>query len=151
MVTDEQVRWIALFFLFSLMDEKVALQAAHKSIAHLKATTSASLDPASSEAKVILIRTMLKDLEQYRKVISRQKITPVTEATWSLPDQFDLTAWAKFQKDASESEVVAVVLSRILGVSDSELAEGLGVTMGTARYRVGKGIRHLGSHLRVRT
>ncbi len=45
------------------------------------------------------------------------------------------------------SEVEAVLLSKILGFSDNEIAEGLGVTSGTVRYRIGRGLRHLGGYL----
>ena len=34
-----------------------------------------------------------------------------------------------------------------LGFSDQEIAAGLGVTAGTVRYRVGRGLRHLGGYI----
>lgn len=155
MITDEQARWIALFFLFALMEERVALQAAHKTVAQLKAQgASARADASSDEPKKGLgrpeiIRAMTKVLEPYRRLASRAKPAVFPDAVWRLPAQFDIDPWTKFQKSAAANEVVAVILSKLLPFTDHEIAEGLGVSLGTARYRVGKGIRQLGAQFEV--
>jgi len=145
MITDEQVRRIALFFLFSLMDEKIALQAAHRTVAQLKAQTSMNQPAApSSMSDVDLIRILRKHHGHYQKLLPRNRPTGVPVGAWSLPEGLDLSAWIKFQKDALEHETVAIVLSRILGYPEETIAEGLNITLGTARYRIGKGVRQLG-------
>lgn len=66
---------------------------------------------------------------------------------FALPDDFDLSAWVTYMNSADPDEVEAVLLSRILSFADGEIAEGLGVTVGTVRYRVGRGLRHLGGYV----
>jgi DNA-directed RNA polymerase specialized sigma24 family protein len=137
MMTDEQVRSVALFFLFSSMDEKVAIQSAQKAIAHLKAGDQ--LTPSA------IIRTTKKLYDQYLRSPQRSRATIIPEHAWILPEHVDMTAWAKFQKDAAPEQVVAVIYSKLLGYTDQQVAEGLGLSIGTTRYRVGKGTRQLGS------
>ena len=153
---DEQVRRIALFFLFSLMDEKVALQAAQKTIAGLKAAGK-STNPIGSEATSIpalpattIIATLRKMHDQHRKLVPRNRPLMIPSESWQLPAHVDAEAWIGFQKDSADTEIVAVVLSKILGYSDQDVAEGLNVSLGTARYRIGKGVKQLGLS-RVRT
>jgi hypothetical protein len=152
---DEQVRRIALFFLFSLMDEKVALQAAHKTIAGLKAAGEAvsgsvthdftSTSGSSSATSAITIIAALRKMhDQHRKLVPRNRPLMIPNSAWSLPENVDAEAWIKFQKDSADTEIVAVVLSKILSYSDQDIAEGLNVSLGTARYRIGKGVRQLG-------
>jgi len=143
MVNDEQVRWIALFFLYALMDEKIALQSAHKAIASLKAKGYGGDTPA-------VVRAVKKVWDQQRKSMSKNRLAIAPESGWVLPDHVDIAPWAKFQKDAADDQVIAVVLSRILGFSDQDIAEGLNVSLGTVRYRIGKGIRQLGSVAKTR-
>jgi DNA-directed RNA polymerase specialized sigma24 family protein len=147
--SDSQIRSIALFYLFSFMDEKAALDASHRTIAHLKAVRGhdENREHTSDVDGVQLIRLLSKTYKQHRKHLARNKAaTPMPmETAWQFPVGFDLSIWAKFQKDSNETEVIAVLLSKVLGFSDAIIAEGLNVSTGTARYRIGKGIRQLGS------
>jgi DNA-directed RNA polymerase specialized sigma24 family protein len=151
MISDELVRRTALFFLFSLMDEKAALLAAQRAVATAKAQQALGAENQSFP-RVALIRILRKTFEQQRKQQPRnQPTTPPSEA-WVLPsDLADIKPWQKFQKDAADGEIMAVILSRVLGMTDHEIAEGLNISLGTARYRIGKGMRHLGSCLRARS
>jgi DNA-directed RNA polymerase specialized sigma24 family protein len=154
MISDDLVRGIALFFLFSLMDEKAALLAAQKVVATLKAQQKPreKSDSSESASRVALIKILRKTFEQQRKLQPRNRPTAPPSEAWVLPPELaDVKPWQKFQKDAADVEIVAVVLSRILGMTDHEIAEGLNISLGTARYRVGKGMRHLGSSLRARS
>ena len=142
-MSDEQVRWIALFFLFSSMDEKVAIQSAQKAIAQLKSAGAKMITPA------LIIRTSRKILEHYHQSPMRNRAPVIPQGVWTLPPHFDMTSWMKFQKDAAPEQVVAVIFSKILGFNDVDIAEGLGISLGTARYRVGKGIRQLGTLMKI--
>ena len=148
MVTEEQVRWIGLFFLFSFMDEKTALLATHRTVAHLKATVAADREAEEGKTVItrdVLIKTLRKMFDQHRRLLPRNRPTTQPESVWRLPDHFDIAAWSKFQKDSSDGEVVAVVLSRVLRFTDDEIAEGMNLSLGTVRYRLGKAIRQLGA------
>lgn len=141
MITDEQVRWIALFFLFSFMEESSALQAAQRVIAQVKA--SAPKD-ATSVSNISIIRALRKTWDQQKKSQSRNRTVVPPDHAWILPDHMDIGPWAKFQKEAASEQLLAVILSKVLKFSDQEIAEGLNISLGTARYRIGKGIRQLG-------
>ncbi len=65
----------------------------------------------------------------------------------TIPSELDLSAWATFLNSAHAEEAEAVLLSQILGFSEAEIAQGLDVSEGTVRYRVGRGLRHLGGCL----
>lgn len=140
MLSDEQARGIALFFLFTLMDEKTALAAAHKAVAAAKAAAPKPTESPSDETIVTVLR---KTFESHRKQLPRSRAVDAP-TRWKLPSGVDAAAWSKFHKDAADTEVVAVVLSKILRFPEESIAEGLNVSLGTLRYRVAKGMRHLG-------
>jgi hypothetical protein len=162
MITDEQARRIALFFLFSLVDEKVALQAAHKAAAQVKALstpkpgsgpTPPDNSPQASNAAIIAI--LRKGFDQHRKLLPRNRPMIEPDSSWVLPTHagkasdlkyIDIQGWFRFQKDSSYTEIVAVVLAKILGFDEYDIAEGLNISIGTVRYRIGKGVRQLGLH-----
>jgi hypothetical protein len=144
MIANEQARWIALFFLFALIDEKIALQAAHKTIGFLKATAVVGKG-SESERRVALIRALRSGFETYRKLLPQRKSARPLVQSWSWVSDVDLRAWSKFHKEATDDDVIAVVLSKILGLADAEIAEGLRISLGTARYRIGRGVRQLGA------
>jgi hypothetical protein len=162
MIADEQARRIALFFLFTLMDERVALQAAHKTVAHLKAVAppaqnamGAAPEPGTPRdvsaflEDGALVGVLRKFYEQHRKLLPKHKPVTMPASAWQLPEKTDIASWMKFQKGTADNEVVAVVLSKVLGFSDEAIAEGLNISIGTARYRVGKGIKHLGAIIKA--
>lgn len=152
MITDEQVRWIALFFLFALLDEKTALAAAETAAAQVKALPVPEGPLVDESARrVSLISILRKVFETNRKALARNRPLVMSEGVWTLPEGIDLRGWTKFQKDSSDGEVIAVILSKLLSFTDYEIAEGLNISIGTARYRIGKGMRQLGTSLRGRS
>lgn len=149
MITDEQVRGIALFFLFTLMDEKIALHAAQKTVSQLKASANRRGRSAEVDSP-LLVRALWACLQQQKKLLARTKELTSPEPQLVFPDGVDFSVWTKFHRDTGESEVIAVVLSKILKVSDQDIADGLNTSLGTVRYRIGKGIRQLGLAARAR-
>ncbi len=143
MVSSEQARDIALFFLLSLMDEKQALQAAHKSIAQLKAMNSIN----GHYDRADVARVLRKAFDIHRKQLSRNRPTEMSDKVLSFPEGTDFATWQKFYRSSSDPEVTAIVLTQILGYSEAAAAEGFNVSAGTMKYRVAKGIRQLGAVL----
>ena len=150
LATDDLVRRIALFFLFTLMDERVAMHAAQKAVAHLKATGAAAKGASSSSASAV-IQILRRLHDQHRKLLPRSRPVQIAAGTLTFPEGVDIAPWIKFQKEGSDQEIVAVVLSKVLSYSDEDIAEGLGVSLGTARYRIGKGVRQLGLSIKVKS
>jgi len=62
-----------------------------------------------------------------------------------VPEGLDLGPWREFQKSSSEDELLSVIWSKILKIDDDDISEGLGITQGTIRYRLGRALRKLGS------
>lgn len=142
MLSDEQARKVALFFLFTFMEEGVAVQAAHQAVARLKSMTKG--DHQNSIQESTTIRVLMKGLDQHRKSLLRQRSGRQPGRVWVLEPQVDIALWNEFRKTASDGEVVAVVLARILSFSEEDIAEALNLSIGTIRTRVSRGIRQLG-------
>lgn len=140
MLTDEQARGIALFFLFTLLDEKTALAAAHKAVAAAKA---AAPKPSKSPSETTIVTILRKNFDSHRKQLPRNR-TIEMPTRWKFPAGVDPLAWSKFHKDSSDAEIVAIALSQILKYPEDAIAEGLNVSVGTLKYRIAKGMRQLG-------
>ncbi len=143
MITERQIRSVALFFFFAYLDEKAALRAMDTTVAALKSRLRAIDDP--SEARVAVIEACAGQFNRDKKRIARGKLALTFESGWSLPDHFELAPWARFHKDASDEELLALLFARVLGSGETEIARALGISEGTARYRVGRAIRRMGA------
>lgn len=145
MVNEHQIRWIALFFFFALLDEKAALRASDRAVAALKVRLRGTDPDDEYQARVALMQICKGHWEKISKQTVRGKLNLSLQDGWSLPDHTDLSPWARFHKDASDEEMVALLFARILGFAESEIAVALGVTEGTVSHRLGKAVRALGA------
>lgn len=143
----EQARQIGLFFLLGLKEERIALSAAGRAIAQLKAEFS-EISRKDREQQTVaasaIIRVCRQSWKVHRKQIPRNRIGAAPEEAWVVPDNVDLTVWMRYQKDAPDEDIMTVLFSLVLGISDDDLAEGFQTSVGTIRYRLGKGVRQLG-------
>lgn len=137
----DQVREVGLFFLLGFMDEKVALAAASRCVARIKVSHESS---SSSFPTVELIRICRESWKTFRKQIPRNQPLSTPSDSWILPSDLDISIWTRYQKDAADEDVMALLFSLVLGVSDQDLADGFQTSVGTIRYRLGKGVRQLG-------
>jgi hypothetical protein len=153
MANEQQVRKIALFFFFTLLDEKIAFEAAHKAVSALKAKwpmrISTGVNTGVNTSKSVLpdaaiIVALKRTFEQFKKSVSRNPVLGDFDSMIEMPRGSELAAWRAFQRTSPENEIIAVVLSKILHFEDKAVAKGLNISLGTARYRIGKGIRSLG-------
>lgn len=145
---EEQVKTIAVFLLFALADEALAAEAAERAVSHLK---SVFVDPESAHGRsgrVRLIDACRRRFEAERALLtstaSSAARVPVA-GLWSLPPNSNWQGWVKFVRDGGEEERVALILSRVLKFPDDEIADGLGVSIGTLRHRLSRGARALGA------
>lgn len=143
----EQTREIGLFFLLGLMEERVALSAASRAIAQLKAEFS-EISRKDREHQPIavgaIIRVCRESWKTHRKQIPRNQVNVPPSDAWVVPPKIDLTVWTRYQKDAPDEDIMTVLFSLVLGISDDDLAEGFQTSTGTIRYRLGKGVRQIG-------
>jgi hypothetical protein len=148
MLTEKQIHAmaapVAIFFFYALLDEHLAMKAAERTVARLKGRLH-GIPIDDPEAHVAILRACANQFERCKDQISKGKSALTFESGWKLPDHTDLALWTRFHKNASDEELLALLFSRVMGFSNLEIAHGLGISEGTASYRVGKAIRHLGS------
>lgn len=141
-MTEADVQSIALFFYFALLDDQKAIEASSQALALGRARKQKNPDIKNS----VLVVAMTKAVwDKYKSRVSRGRPNTSVESGWLIPDGTDLGPWREFQKSASEDELLTVIWSKILKLSDDDISEGLGITQGTIRYRLGRALRKLGS------
>ncbi len=143
MLSESQVRSVALFFLYAVLDEHAALPIADKTSGILRSKLSRVAEE-STDAKRILISTCKTQFEKIKKSLSRGTMSMTLSNAFVLPDDVSLAAWVRFQKESPDDELLTVIFSRIMGFTEYDIAEAFEVSEGTATYRLGRGLRRLG-------
>ena len=135
------VRSILLFYTYLVPDEKVGLQLAKRTWKRLSREGEGShIFSQDDQAKVVSITKRLFD--EWRDSKSAHNfLIQQSGKMWSTHVPLDL--WREFQKNADRETLTVVVWSMILNFSDAAIAQGLGVTVGTVRFRVSRGLRLL--------
>jgi hypothetical protein len=136
------VETAARYFYFSSLSEQSSFAASLKALTDLKHNGWLGI-----EHKARWIQVLSKWKPRVRSLRSKTWIASSKEAGFILPPDLDINVWMTFLGNGEPTEVEAVLLSKILEFSDNEIADGLGVTAGTVRYRIGRGLRHLGGYL----
>ncbi len=140
-MAENDTRAIALFFFFALLDEKQAREASQKAVQlfdkRLKKTPT--LLPS-----VVLISCTNQIWKKFKTHGRKSSAMISAESGWLVPQTIDLAPWREFQKKVDDEECLMVIWSKILGLKDEDISTALGVTIGTVRYRAGKGLRQLG-------
>lgn len=134
---------IAKYFFFTALDDRISFTASLKVLSELK---SKNWLDQSHRARWIQVLTKWKLRVREFKAKDWAN-TSASAKGFNYPGGLDLSLWISFQSAGKPDEVEAVLLSKILKFSDQEIAEGLNVTTGTVRYRVGRGVRHLGAYV----
>ena len=144
MTEEAQIRSVALFYFFAVLDDTLARQATIKTVRKLQ---SRLLKQGIEDSK--LKATIVSYTNQYWEVLKKQKRKGHSsisyEAGWLLSGSIDMGIWKQFAKEAEDDEFLAIIWSLILKFTDEEVSEGVGVTEGTVRHRVGRGLKLLGS------
>ena len=131
---------VANFFYFSLLDENLASEASIRGYAGVTAGFTGKEDEITPPQ---IILGCSKTWRKYnRKKFS--KASHLLESGWLTPEGVDLGLWMHFRREAKSDEYLAVVWSLIVGFSDEDIAKGLGISVGTVRHRVARGLKRLG-------
>jgi hypothetical protein len=141
----EQIKAIALFFLFTLQKDHHVLRASVKTMARCRQKLKKGKKTGTEDPAAVIVFFTFQQWKKYRKLKTMSKPPLMLEAGWLFPENLDMGPWREFQKTSDSDELLAVVWSQILGFTDEEISRGLGITVGTVRYRVGNGLRKLGS------
>ena len=143
MISEAQLRSIALFFYFAFQDEKLAEQASAKTIARIQRRQKEQ-DIVEDEMDSIIVSITCKIWRAQKKHIRSTQSAISVEGGWLLQKDVDLGPWQQFRKETVEDEFLVLIWSKILKFSDDSISKGLGVTTGTIRHRVGRGLKLLG-------
>jgi len=135
------VKSMALFFFFAFLDEKRAIEAASESVEFYRKKISKNPQLKSTVA-LVSVTKQIWEKQSGHFVRGRPNYSP--ESGWLLPAGIDMGPWKEFQKLAQEDEFICLIWSRILKISDEDISLGLGVSVGTLRYRIGRALRKLG-------
>ncbi|MFS4458755.1 hypothetical protein [Bdellovibrio sp. HCB2-146] len=141
-MTETETQSIALFFYFAFLDDQKAIEAAARALVFCRERKRKNPELKPSVALVASTKTVWN---RYKARISRGRPNTSIESGWLIPEGVDLGPWREFQKTASEDELLTVIWSKILKISDNDISEGLGITSGTIRYRLGRALRKVGS------
>lgn len=141
-MTEADIKSIALFFYFSFLDDQKAIEASSQALALGRVRKSKSPHLKNSVLIVAVTKTVW---EKYKPRMTRGRPNTSVESGWVVPEGVDLGPWREFQKSSSEDELLSVIWSKILKIEDDDISEGLGITQGTIRYRLGRALRKLGS------
>lgn len=139
---ETEVKSIALFFFFAFLDDRRALEASTHAISICSAKKSKN---PQFNNKVLIVMSTFSIWTKHCLKISRGNPNISTEAGWMIPADLDLGPWREFQKSATQDELLAIIWSKILEIPEKDIAQGLGVSEGTVRYRLGRAFRKLGS------
>lgn len=141
-MNDTVIDTVAKYFFFTALDERISFSASLKVLAELKAKNW--MDESHRDR---WIEILTKWSKKARGLSPRTWSESPSDRGFIFPRDLDVSLWISFLSAADPVEVEAVLLSRILGFTDDEIARGLKVTEGTVRYRIGHGLRHLGAHV----
>jgi len=139
---DNEIKAIGLFFFLALLDENRALIASTKATDLFYRRMKKSPQTKPGIALVMVCRQMW---EKSRGNLYRGRPRYNPDSGWLFPEGLDLSPWKEFQKSAPEDELLAMIWSQVLKISESDLSTALGITEGTIRYRVGRALRKMGS------
>ncbi|MEN0058380.1 MAG: hypothetical protein AAGB31_06060 [Bdellovibrio sp.] len=141
-MTEVDAQSIALFFYFALLDDQKAIEAASQALALCRARKGRNPQLKNSVAIVAATKAVW---DKYKNRVARGRPNTTIESGWLIPEGVDMGPWREFQKSTSEDELLTVIWSKILRIEDDDISEGLGITQGTIRYRLGRALRKLGS------
>lgn len=141
----EFIEKLALFYYFCFLDEAKAqgyTAQTLKKINQNKIRKTANEGTASSPA-IELVR-----ITQAMMKKNKGKFKPTSLAFSSdyiqLPQNSNWGPWFEFRKKANDEDLSAVLYAKILGLPEEDIAVGLGLPIGTVRYRISQGLRILG-------
>ncbi|MBX2987907.1 MAG: hypothetical protein KF802_08410 [Bdellovibrionaceae bacterium] len=138
-MTENDIRSIALFYYFALLDEQKAIEAGAEALNY--ARDRKKRDPALKNSSAVVMATF-HVWEKWAGGLNRNRVVPMS--SWAMPEGFDLRPWKEFQRNATSEELLVVIWSKIVGYSEGDIAVGLGQTEGTISFRLGKALRKLG-------
>lgn len=133
---------VAKFFYLSSLNEQLTFSASLRVLSDLR-----SQGFLEEKHRAHWVEALIKWKSKLKSMPKRSWSDSSHEEGFTMPEDFDINSWLNFSSLNDATEVEAVLLSSILGFSVKEIADGLSVTEGTVRYRLGRGLRQLGKYV----
>lgn len=146
MVDEAQIKSVALFFSFALLDDQLARQATVATLFRLKKKLEKE-KLSQHQTDVLIIELMNSIWLRYQKYLPKGKVLYAGALNTLKNNYTDLGPWREFRRLTDDNEFLAVLWSQVIGFSDEVIAQGLNLTEGTIRHRVGRGLRCLGERM----
>lgn len=143
MLKPEFLEKIALFFHLALLDEARAQGVVLRVVKKIR-REQIKAKISGKELMISDIVRITSDQLKFERVHARPVGLAFSSGALILPANSNFGPWFEFQKIADEKDFVAVLYSKILTLPDEEIATGLGVSVGSIRYRVSNGLKNLG-------
>lgn len=140
---EAQIRSVALFFFYTFLDKSLASKASVEAISLYDKRLKRRETHGPTEP--LLVYSTYKVWKKYSKKRNiKTKDFDLSAEGWIIPEKLRLEPWREFVKDADPQLYLAVIWSTLLNFSDKDISEGLGISEGSVRYRVGNGLKLLG-------
>ena len=138
---ENEIKSIALFFFFAVLDDKKAIHTSSRAsdLFYLRMKKNPNQNP-----NVALVTVTRQAWDKSKNNFYRGRPQYSIESGWLIPTGLDMSPWKEFQKSSHEDELLAVIWSKILKIPEADISLALGITEGTLRYRIGRGLRKLG-------
>ena len=140
-MNDEGIRSLALFFFYAFPDPIRSLQAASRAADVYYAKVKKKDFKNSAQA---LVQSSFEVWNKTHLQMPRGKVTYSPVSGFIVPAGIELKIWHQFQQTAPDEELLMVIWSQILKISDKDIAESLEMSPGTVRYRTARGLVKLG-------
>lgn len=143
MITSEFIEKTALFFHFALLDEARAQSVTVKAIKKFRQERFKAKVSGLNLRASDFVRLTSEQLKREQKQ-TRPKGLGFSSGGLILPEKSNFGPWFEFQKIADDKDFSAVLYSKILALSEKEIATGLNTSVGTVRFRISNGLKILG-------
>lgn len=159
-MSENHIKLMALFFYYVFLEKRITLKATQKAFKMQKkilvhkqnqATQKQLISAQKPTSMALMISTCLHIWQKYKKYGFHKKdknlqgFYNIDSHQYGFSSSIDLGPWCDFLKEAEEHVILVVIFSHILLLSEKDIAKGMGVSVGTVRYRLGYGLRLLGS------
>lgn len=136
-MTDSDIRLMALFFFYAVLDEKKAIEYASKA-ADVFVKKSDNLNSGQK-----LVESTFAVWNRYKLYLNRSNPAIAVHLKAFGLSGVQLGAWREFYLQAKPEELLSIIWSLILKIDENDIATALGIPAGTLRFRIAKGLRKL--------
>jgi hypothetical protein len=143
-MTAAQIKSVALFYYFALLDEDQAERATQATVDKCRSRLKVKKEKGATDPIIILINEVNEYWLSHQDDRNHSRAVFNQKSKYILPPGISFGAWKQFHKESAQEDLIAIIWSRIIGVEEGKIAQGLGLTTGTVKYRIGKGLRQLG-------